>query len=101
MTSHAIALLIQVSAANYADAARHLRDGNLSANPLALALIGLAAYVLAGCTAEQITLIDVATGRHYSGPVPADLAEYLERFRRGERIVDDRKFALALTSNDD
>lgn len=101
MASHAIALLLRVSAANYAAAARQFRDGNLIANPLTLALIGQAAYVLASCTAERITLIDVPSGRRYSGPVPPVLGEYLAGFRRGERIVELRKFWLALTSNDD
>ncbi len=101
MTSHAIALLLQVSATVYADAARQLRDGNLNANPLAPALVEQGGYVLSGYTAERITLKHIATGRRYSGAMPLILADYLEGFRRGLRVLEGHEFELVLESEAD
>ena len=98
MASHVITLRLQVSAKHYADAARQIRAGNLNANPLALALIKQGVYVLSGYTAKQITLMDIATGRHYSGTMPAVLAKDLASSRRGVRVLKDHEFDLLLES---
>jgi glycine/serine hydroxymethyltransferase len=98
MASHVITLRLRVSAKQYADAARQIRAGNLNANPLALALIKQGVYVLSGYTAKQITLMDIATGRHYSGTMPAVLAKDLASFRRGVRVLEDHAFDLLLES---
>ena len=100
MASHAITLHIQVSAADYRDATRLLRAGNLNANPLALALLGLSAYSLVNCTADRITLLQITSRRRYTGSVPTVLAEYLAGFQRGARVLEDHEFALALEEAD-
>src|SRR6266478_701828 len=101
MTSHVITLRIRVSAADYADAARLLRAGNLNANPLMLALVGESAYALANCTADRITLLQVTSRRYYSGSVPTELAKYLADFQRGVRESTDHEFELVLESEGD
>jgi hypothetical protein len=101
MPSHTIPLLLRVSGKQYAEAARQIRAGNLNANPLALALIKQGVYVLSGYTAKQITLMNIATGQHYSGSMPAVLAKDLAGFRRGVRVLEDHEFKLVLVSKDD
>ena len=101
MASHAIALRLRVSAKQYADAARQLRDGNVSANPLSLALIEQGEYILSGYTSALITLTDIETGQRYSASMPAVLAHYLSGFRRGRRVLEDHEFELALESEGD
>jgi hypothetical protein len=101
MSSHAIALIIRVSAKHYKDAARQLRSGNLIANPLAYALSEQGIYVLSGATAERITLMDIDTGRCYSGSIPAELTDYLTGFQRGVRVFEDHEFDLVLDSEGD
>ena len=101
MASHAITLHIQVSAADYRDATLLLRAGNLNANPLTLALVGKAAYALASCTADRITLFQVTSRRRYSSSVPTVLAKYLAGFRRGVRVREDHEFELVLESEGD
>ena len=101
MASPGITLSIRVSAADYADAARLLKAGNLNANPLTLALVGKSAYALANCTVDRITLLQVTSRRYYSGPIPAVLADYLAGFRRGVRVFEDHEFELVLESERD
>jgi len=99
MTSRAITVLIQVSTADYADAARLLRAGNLNANPLTLALLGISAYAFVSCTMYRITLLQVTSRRRYSGPLPAVLAEFIAGFRRGLPITKSHDFELVLESD--
>ena len=99
--THALALLIRVTAKQYADAARQLRAGNFNASPLALALIERGEFMLSGYTTASITLKHVATGRRYSGSTPAVLAHYLADFRRGRRVLEDNEFELTLDGIDD
>ena len=99
MAPHAITLHIQISAADYADATRLLKAGNLNANPLTLALLGTSAYALVTCTVDRITLRQVIGGRHYSGPMPTLLAAYLAGFQRGVRVFESRQFELLLESH--
>lgn len=101
MASHAITLRIRVSVADYRDATRLLKAGNLNANPLTLALLGLSAYALLNCTADRITLLQITSGRRYTGSVSAVLAEYLADFQRGARNSEDHEFELVLESEDD
>jgi hypothetical protein len=101
VASHAITLHIQVSAADYTDATRLLRAGNLNANPLTVALLGMSAYALVSYTGDRITLRQVISRRRYSGPVPAVLADYLAGFRRGVRVFEDREFELVLENEGD
>jgi hypothetical protein len=101
MATHSFVLLLRVTAQQYADAARQLRDGDVNANPLTLALVGQAPYVLSGYSAGRITLMDIATGRRYSASVPALLAFYLAGFQRGVRVLEDHEFELVLMSKDD
>ena len=101
MATHSFILLLRVTAKQYAHAARQFRDGNRKANPLALALIEQGTYKLAGYTAKRITVIDIATGRRYSGSVPAVLADYLAGFRRNVRVVEDHEFEVVLESERD
>lgn len=101
MTSHGLTLHIRVSAADYADATRLLRAGNLNANPLTLALLGMSAYALISCTADRITLLQVTSRRPCSGSVPTLLAKYLADFRRGVRVLEDHEFELVLESEDE
>jgi hypothetical protein len=98
MTSRAITLLIQVSTADYADATRLLKAGNLNANPLTLALLGNSAYAFLHCTCDRITLLQVTSRRRYSGPMPAGLADYIASFRRGLPIFKSHEFELVLES---
>jgi hypothetical protein len=98
MTSRAITLLIQVSTADYADATRLLKAGNLNANPLTLALLGNSAYAFLHCTFDRITLLQVTSRRRYSGPMPAGLADYIASFRRGLPIFKSHEFELVLES---
>src|SRR5258708_11923003 len=98
MTSRAITLLIQVSTDDYVDAARLLKAGNLNANPLTLALLGMSAYAFVNCTLERITLLQVTSRRRYSGPMPAVLADYIAGFQRGLPIHKSHEFELALES---
>ena len=79
-------LLLRVTAKQYADAARQFRDGNLKVNPPALALADQSTYKLSSFTSKRIKLTVIATGRRYSGSVPAVLADYLAGFRRGVRV---------------
>src|SRR5258708_14704023 len=99
MISRAITLLIQVSTDDYADAARLLKAGNLNANPLTLALLGMSAYAFVNCTFERITLLQVTSRRRYSGPVPAVLADYLAGFRRGLLNHSSHEFDLVIESD--
>src|SRR5713226_5047405 len=99
MATHAITLRIQVSASDYLDATRLLRAGNLNANPLTLALLGMSAYAFVNCTLERITLLQVTSRRRYSGPMPAVLAEYIAGFRRGLPIHKSHEFELVLESD--
>ncbi len=101
MASHTFVLVLRVTAKQYADAARQLRDGNVNANPLALALTERGVYILSGYTNKRITLMEIATGRLYSASVPALLAFYLAGFRRGVRVLEDHEFELVLMSKDD
>src|SRR5258708_37812819 len=96
MPPRAISLLIQVSTADYQDAARLLRAGNLNANPLTLALLGNSAYAFVSCTLDRITLLQVTSRRRYSGPIPALLADYIAGFRRGLPIFKSQAFHLVL-----
>jgi hypothetical protein len=98
MTPRAITLLIQVSTADYADAARLLRAGNLNANPLTLALLGISAYAFVSCTLYRITMLQVTSRRRYSGPLPAVLADYIAGFRRGLTTLKSHEFELVLES---
>ncbi len=98
MTSRAITLLIQVSTDDYVDAARLLKAGNLNANPLTLALLGMSAYAFVNCTLERITLLQVTSRRRYSGPMPAVRADYIAGFRRGLPIHKSHEFELVLES---
>jgi hypothetical protein len=82
MVTHSFVLLLRVTAKQCADAARQFRDGNLKANPLTLALIEQGSDNLSSYTSKRIKLVDIATGRRYSGSVPAVLADYLAGFRR-------------------
>ena len=93
-------MLVRISATTYANAARQLRDGNPSANPLALALLESGQYALTGDVTDQVTLRDIQTGERCAGSVPAVLAEYLAGFRRGVRVFEDHEFALTLMSDD-
>jgi hypothetical protein len=101
MALHAITLRLRVSAKQYADAARQLRDGNVSANPLSLAFIEQGEYILSGYTNALVTLMDVETGQLYSASMPAVLTHYLAGFRRGPRVLEDHEFELALESEGD
>jgi hypothetical protein len=96
VTSHAITLHVQVSASDYRDATRLLNAGNRNANPITLALLGMSAYALIGCTADRITLLQVTSSRRYSGSVPIELAKYLADFQRGVRTTTDHAFELVL-----
>jgi hypothetical protein len=101
MATHSFVLLLRVTAKHYADAARLFRDGNKKANPLALALIEQGTYKLSSYTAKRIMLIDIATGRRYSGSVPAVLANYIAGFRRGRGVLEDHEFEVVLESDRD
>ncbi len=101
MATHTFVLHLRVTAKQYADAARQLRDGNRKASPLAVALTEKGVYILSSYAAGQITLMDISTGRRYSGAMPAKLAFYLAGFRRSMRVLVDREFELVLTSEDD
>src|SRR5713226_3337505 len=101
MATHSFVLSLRVTAKQYADAVRQLRDGNVNANPLALAFIDQVAYILSCYNAKLITLVDIATGLHCSGAMPAVLADYLSGFQRGVRVLEDHEFELVLMSKDD
>jgi hypothetical protein len=100
MTPHVITLPVRVSTADYRDATRLLKAGNLNANPLTLALLGMSAYALVSYSADRVTLLQITSQRRYSGPVPAVLADYLDGFRRGVRVLEDHEFELVLESED-
>jgi hypothetical protein len=93
---HVVAIMLRVSAQAYAAAAGELKDGNRNASPLNAALLAHGAYVMAGYTAERISLRDITTWQLYSGPMPALLAEYLAGFEGGVRILEDHAFELTL-----
>jgi len=97
MASDVITLHLKVSALDYANAARLFKGGALNANPLALALLEMSAYAIITCTAEQVTLREVFSGRRYAGPVPRVLADYLAGFRSGRRVLEDHEFELVLS----
>jgi hypothetical protein len=101
MATHTFVLLVRVTAKQYTDASRQLRDGSLNTSPLALALIEQGTYKLSGHIAKRITLMDIATGRRYSGSMPAGLTKYLAGFRRGVRVVEDHEFELVLVSDEE
>ena len=99
MASHSFVLLLRVTAKQYADAARQLRNGNRNASPLAVAFIEQGEYMLSGHSSGLITLMDIATGQHYSGTQPAVLANYLAGFWRGRPVLEDHEFELVLESD--
>ena len=101
MSSHAITLPFRISAQQYAEAVRQLRDGYLNASPLTLALAQQETYTLYDATEETITLMDIATGRLYSGSMPAALTKYLAVFHSGIRVLEDHEFELLLVSQGD
>jgi hypothetical protein len=96
---HVMATLLRISASAYADAARQLKDGNLKANPLTIALIEHGSYVLFDYTAERILVRDFATGQKYSALMPPMLAQYLECFQSGVRVLEDYEFELILDTD--
>jgi len=99
MSSDVITLHVRVRATDYANATRLYKAGALKANPLTLALLEMSAYQLINNTVDQITLLQVTSGRRYSGPVPALLADYLAGFRNGRRVFEDHEFELVLESD--
>jgi hypothetical protein len=101
MATHTFVLLLRVTAKQYADAARQVRDGNLKANPLTLALIEQGTYKLSSYTSKRIKLVEIATGRCYSGSVPAVLAHYVAGFRRVVRVLEDHEFEVVLERDRD
>jgi hypothetical protein len=100
LTSHTIAILLRITTKTHAEATRQFRDGNLNGNPLTLALIEQGGYVVASQTRQRITLIDILTEQRYSGPVPAELVEFLASFQGGVRVLKDHEFELILESDD-
>ena len=64
IASHAIAVLIWVSARRCADAAHQLRGGNPSPNSLALAPTETSDFALARDVTEEVRLINIETCRH-------------------------------------
>ena len=98
---HVTTILLQVSVKAYADAARLLKDGNLKASPLTMALLEHGAYVMADFSAEQVSLRDISTGQRYSALMPPVLAEYLAGFQRGVRVFEDHEFELILVSDEE
>jgi hypothetical protein len=100
MATHTFVLLLRITAKQYADAARQLRAGNVSASPLAVALTEQGGYVLSGYASKRIRLMDIQTGQRYTGTVPTALAEYLAGFRRDRRVPEDHEFELVLVSQD-
>ena len=96
MASHDLVLHIQISAADYRDATRLLKAGNLKASPLTVALLGMSAYVLVSYSEDRIKLLQIISRRRYSGAVPPELAGYLADFQRGVRHVEDHEFDLTL-----
>jgi hypothetical protein len=95
-----LAILLQVSAKAYAHAARQLKDGNLKASPLTMALLEHGSYVMSDYSAEQVSLRDISTGQRYSAVMPPVLAEYLAGFQRGVRVLEDHEFELILVSDE-
>ena len=59
------------------------------------------AYVLQECWEDRLVLVHFPSGRHYAGPVPQALADYLARFRAGEAVQVARTFELVLVAVDD
>jgi len=101
MSSQAIALLIRVTAEQYANAARQRQNGNPSANPLVVSLFEQGGYLLSSYDAGLITLRHFATGRQYTGSMPVILADYLAGFHDGRRVLEDHEFDLVLMSTND
>jgi hypothetical protein len=95
-----MAILLRVSAKAYADAARQLKDGNLKASPLTMALLEHGSYVMSGYVADQILLRDSTTGQRYSALIPTVLVEYIAGFQRGVRVFEDHEFELILVSDE-
>jgi hypothetical protein len=100
MSSHVIGFVLTIGAGDFALAARLRRGGSPSANPLALALAKHTSFELSDYRPALFTVKDLRTGQRYVGPVPADLAETMARFQRGELVSDNHVFELALSSDD-
>jgi hypothetical protein len=98
MALDVITLHIRVSAADYANATRLYRAGDLNASPLTLAVLEMSAYAVITYTDDQVTLREVFSDRRYSGPVPVLLSDYLVGFRAGRRVFEDHEFELVLGS---
>jgi hypothetical protein len=101
MPSQAIALLIRVSAKQYAIAARQRQNGNPNANPLVVSLFEQGEYLLSNYDAGRITLTHSASGRQYTGSMPVILSDYLAGFHDGRRVIEDHEFELVLMSAND
>jgi hypothetical protein len=100
MSSHVIGFVLTISADEFALAARLLGGGSPSANPVAFALAKQTSFELSDYRPAQFAVRDLRTGQRYIGQVPADLAEYMARFQRGELVSDNCVFELALSSDD-
>lgn len=98
MSSDVITLHLKISAADYVNATRLFKAGALNANPLTMALLEMSADAIITCTARDVRLRRVFTGRRYSGPLPSGLADYLVGFRSGRRVLEDHEFELVLES---
>ena len=99
-TSHVLAVLLRVSAYDSNAAVRQLKDGNLKASPLSMALLEHGVCVTSNNTAHQISVRDIATGQGYSALIPPALAEYLAAYRRGVRVLEDHEFELILVCDE-
>src|SRR5947209_1359344 len=89
MSPHVFALLVPISPAAYADAVQQRQAGNLTVNPLSVALAMQTDFALVGFTGEFVTLRDVWSGRRYTGFMPADLTRYLARFEAGKPMLEE------------
>jgi hypothetical protein len=98
--SHAVTMLLQVTARAYADAARQRKDGSLNASPLTMALLDHGTFAMVRYTNKQITLRNISTGQQYLALMPPMLAEYLEAFQRRIPDLDFHEFELTLVSDE-
>ena len=99
-TPHVLAVLLRVSSDDSNAAVRLLKDGNLKASPLSMALLEHGICVTSHYIDHQLSVRDIATGQRYSALIPAALAEYLAAFRRGVRVLEDHEFELTLVSDE-